>query len=612
MLFYSISNIAQETDLGCILIDFENVFETTLFEGLEISDQFEEEFGLSFSLEGGGFPVITEVGGSNATAFVSPWGNDQPSPDFADFIGQYFITDDGQLSGLTSPPLLLDFATPIDSFAGCILDMDFGEVFVIEAFDDMGNLILADSIEAGDPGTGDGLPTCWGFNLDGCVGIISRVKFSGFRTQGGGFGLGLDNFSFCYSGINLDVNTVQPTCLALNGSIEIFSTSSEEYQYSLDNINFVEIGFFTDLPPAVHRVYVIDENGCETFVDVPITAAEDPLFVDVDTINTTCNLPNGSASFEVTPDLNAVFSLDGVNFSPDHVFENLAPGDYTITAIDDNQCTGELSFTIEESTYLEFSDIQTTPENCIGNDGSITVEMELGNPPYQYSLDGIEFQSSNQFVNLTPGSYTITAMDSDGCINAAEAIVDPYPFIEIIDIITTDPECLESNASIEIIASGGFGELSYVVGNSGPFVSNNVFEGLDHGNYLVLVQDEKGCNAIDSVYLEIPECPIYVPNIISINQDGNIFNSEFKIFVNTEYQVDIVDYTIFDRWGNRIFQSANFNIHEENDFANNNLLWWDGKFKNKPANEGVYSYLINGIHENGNPVQLSGTVTLVR
>ena len=139
---------------GCISIDFETFPNESPSSGLILSDQFKDAFGLSFRLEGGGFPVLAQVGGNNAEAFGSAWGNDTPAPGVD--IGQFFLTDDGQLSGLTSPPIILDFEIPIDSFAGCILDMDFEEFFIIQALDASGTVILEERIDAGDPGTGDG------------------------------------------------------------------------------------------------------------------------------------------------------------------------------------------------------------------------------------------------------------------------------------------------------------------------------------------------------------------------------------------------------------------------------------------------------------------------
>lgn len=599
---------SQETELGCLLLDFENSPELGLSEGSPLSDQYEMEFGLSFSLEGGGFPVLAEVGNPGTAFFRNDGQGDTPAPVDANFVGQYFLTDDGTL-GLTAAPLILDFTTPIDSFAGCILDMDGNEVFKIEAFNELGVTILSDSIQAGDAGTGDGLATCWGFNLDGCVGTVYQIKFTGFRTDGGGFGLGLDNFSFCYSGINIDVDISQPTCLALNGSLRIFPTTSETYEYSLDGINFFADGEFFDLSPGEYEVFIRDENGCETSVIVPIVEAEDPLFVEVDVTHTTCNEDNGSVNFDVTPDINAAFTIDSMNLSTDHFFDNLAPGDYVIQAVDDNGCTGQLDFEVLPSTLVELEIESASSESCEGNDGVVTGAANNGTAPYNYSIDNVPTQNTPVFDNLPGGDYQMIVTDIDGCVDSISFTIEPYPFIEIGAINVTDPECILENGEISINVTGGFGELSFSL-DSTNFQNDPFFDNLEPGDYTIFIRDENGCEIDNFTSLKIPLCPIYVPNIISPNNDG--INENFIIYVHPDYDVDILRYWIFDRWGEQIFYSENFGIHEFNVGTDNNRLWWDGKFKQKDAIEGVYSYLIEVRHENEDVEFLSGSVTLVR
>ncbi len=610
ILFLTVSYCsAQDTKLGCLLLDFENAPELNLTEGSILSDQYEAEFGLRFSLETGGFPVLAQVG-SPGTAFVyQANGFDTPAPVDSDFIGSYFLTDDGNIGGLISPPMILDFSIPIDSFAGCILDMDFGEVFKIEAFDEFGVSILSDSIQAGDSGTGDGLATCWGFNLEGCVGTVYRVKFSGYRTQGGGFGLGLDNFSFCYSGINVDVEITQPTCLALDGSLRIFSTTSESYEYSLDGINYGADGEFFGLSPNEYEVFVRDENGCETSVIVPIVEAEDPLFVEVDVTNTTCDEDNGTVSFEVTPDINASFSLDGSPLTSERFFENLSPGEYTIQAVDDNGCTGSLNFEILPSTLPDLNIDSIIQESCIGNDGSVIASANSGTAPYQYQLNENLPQDSETFNQLSGGSYELAVIDSDGCTVVESFSIEPYPFILLTNVLTEDPECLLENGEILINVTGGFGQLSYTI-DSINYQNDPLFENLIPGDYTIIIRDENDCSIESVVSLPIPLCPIYIPNIISANNDG--VNDEFIIYVDPDYDVDILRYWIFDRWGERIFYSENFGIREFRSGSQVDKIWWDGKFKEEKAVEGVYAYLIEVRHENGYTEFLSGDVTLVR
>ena len=191
------------------LINFATIPGGTPFEGLAISNQFFITEGVSFSLEGGGFPVIAEVG-APVTAFRGPPNNtgfDNPLPNQG--IGSFFLTDDGMLDSLISPALIVTYNSPTAAASGVILDIDADEIFRIEPRDASGNVYISDiiTISAGDPNTGDGVATFWGF--DRGVNDVHSIRFEGTRTAAGFFGLGFDNF---------DTNRIpEPSTLVLAG-----------------------------------------------------------------------------------------------------------------------------------------------------------------------------------------------------------------------------------------------------------------------------------------------------------------------------------------------------------------------------------------------------------
>ena len=52
--------------------------------------------------------------------------------------------------------------------------------------------------------------------------------------------------------------------------------------------------------------------------------------------------------------------------------------------------------------------------SCEGSkDGSVTITAGNGTPPYQYSLDGVYYVSSNMFIGLAVGNYTAYVKDSN-------------------------------------------------------------------------------------------------------------------------------------------------------------------------------------------------------
>lgn len=70
------------------------------------------------------------------------------------------------------------------------------------------------------------------------------------------------------------------------------------------------------------------------------------------------------------------------------------------------------------------------------NGGTVTVTATGGTPPYQYSLDGITWQSSNVFQNLPRGTYTVYVMDSLKCAPVSK----DFAIINLINVITPDDD----------------------------------------------------------------------------------------------------------------------------------------------------------------------------
>lgn len=124
--------------------------------------------------------------------------------------------------------------------------------------------------------------------------------------------------------------------------------------------------------------------------------------------------------------------------------------------------------------------------------GFITVEGQGGEPPYKFSLDGVEFQESENFENLFAGNYSIEITDSKGCSSQVNFNLVSEPTGIALTLSSTNTDCESSTGSILAEASGGSGNLSYAIG-SGDFSSNNSFINLSAEEYMVSVKDDENC-----------------------------------------------------------------------------------------------------------------------
>lgn len=592
----------QEIINECVFIDFENIPGSVPAEGINITDQFEGTFGITCQRITGE-PLILANIGPPITAFGSAWGEDEPNPGHDN--GFFFLTDDGMLQGLSATPVEFLFSAPIDSFSGCILDMDFGEEFVIHALDASGDIILADTIRAGDPGTGDGICTYWGFNLSGCEGTIGSVRFAGFRETAGAFGLGLDNLTFCGSGIDLlndiELEAIPGACDDM-GEVVLTNTGGELYEYSMDSVNWDNQGFFPGLDVGEYLVYIRNLNGCVATMNAEISEPIPIEIIDVQGVNTSCAEDNGIITVTSSNPF-VSYSIDGINFQEENVFTNVPFGDYKIIITDADDCSDEANIIIAASTLPEIVAIPIISEDyCQDQVGSVEVTAILGTGNYLYSLNQGAFQASNIFENLSAGTYSVQVMDDDDCTDDDQFLIDYTDSIMVQQITTTAPICPSTTGSFTVLATGGTGPFSYTL-NGELFQANGAEIPLELGIYDLLIEDQVGCDFSSQIEIEHPECPIYVPNIFSPNGDG--INDVFQIYTTTQYDIQILNYEIFDRWGEKVYAATDFPIHSSE-------LWWNGIFKNEESHIDVYAYVIEVLHETGNTELLSGDVMLIR
>ncbi len=595
LIFVFSASIAMgQVSFGCLTIDFETIPGSEPASGLILSDQYRSTFGVTFSLEGGGHPVLAQVG-PPIEAFQGPGGDDNPAAGVD--VGQFFLTDDGLITN-AAPPIILTFDVPIDTFSGCILDMDGNERFEIEARDIDGNIVVSEILVA-DPSWPDGSLQCWGFNLPGCQGVIKTITYRGTKSDGVGFGLGMDAFSFCYTAAPLEAIIVPESCNAL-GSVQLLDALG--FTFSFDGSPFTDQVLWENLTAGSYNIIIRDEEGCETEIPAFVVELAQPEVRGVELENTSCGEDNGMLEIDPGETQGPRYSIDGINFQNSNRFESLPPDTYQVTVQDSFGCINQIEAIIEPSMPPTVESSESSPDTCEDGIGTIQVSGRSENQPLRYSLNNGPSNIEGFFGGLSGGNYQVIITDEIGCVTAVEVTVDNTPAININELNVTTPTCFENDGRLAIAASGGIGELVPVLLDSisGPVGFENLFPGV----YELEVRDELGCVTRESVQIPFPYCPIYVPNIMSQNE--NLQDEIFRIDTHEEYNAIVLNYRIYDRWGALVHEAQNFDIH------NSEGQFWRGRINGKKAEQGVYTYVIDIAHPNEFIEQYSGTLMLLR
>jgi gliding motility-associated-like protein len=296
-------------------------------------------------------------------------------------------------------------------------------------------------------------------------------------------------------------------------TLENVSGGTAPYQYSLDGINFQLSKDFYPLPAGLYTVTVKDAAGTIMLYSVALhDACISPITFNGTVMSAQCG-QNGSIT--VTP-LDGTspysYSIDGINFQTSNQFSGLTPGNYTITVKDANNLISSKLFIVGNGC-LSLTTIAVS-STCGNSNGSIQVQASSGNPPYQYSINGINFTTNNQFTNLLAGPYTITVKDATGGITTVNATVNNIPGPVISSLVATPAGCINSNGTITLTTQGGTAPLQYSI-NSTVFQSNASFAGLPGGSYTAIAKDANGCTVSGTIVVPLN-------NTVTVNAGSNV------------------------------------------------------------------------------------------
>ena len=287
-------------------------------------------------------------------------------------------------------------------------------------------------------------------------------------------------------------------------------------------------------------------------------------------------------------------------------------GEYTLTLTDlTNGCEIAETITVfrDEPSDIELDLMQPV---CPGDLGFISIlSVEGGTFPYTYFLEGSDFSEENQngqFGQLVSGDYQLVIEDELGCrfemnfeITKPREIAVYLPEYAHVELARTFPIPTEVNfpeSEVDFIRWTPNQDLSCEEClRPDAYITGNI-------TYHIYIEDDRGCPAEAEIELiSISDPRIFVPNAFSPNFDG--IND--LLIIHTDQSVEkVVEWRIFDRWGNEFYSAVNFEPNEE-DYG------WDGTGPDGvEVAEGVYVYLLVIELVNGEQMTLSGDVTLFR
>ena len=316
-----------------------------------------------------------------------------------------------------------------------------------------------------------------------------------------------------------------------------------------------------------------------------------------------------------------------------------AAGTYSVTVTDAAGCTAAAS-----------TEVQTLPPATVSIAGSGTLCGGSSITLTTSGSDGI-FAWSNGTTG-TPltvtqaGTYTVTVTDTNGCTAAdSETVLSANPVGTTINLTSCRPQ-EAGTQTLTLVAANGCDSIVTIITTYQPtipglalvmdetieasigqeitlnVVGNFVIDSVSFlspftlscmncvdpvltvtasGFIQVTAFDAGGCSASEALQILVRKTlNVYVPNAF---RPGSGLNGYFSVFSGPEIS-SVRNFNVFDRWGNALFSRDDMP-------TNDPTVGWDGSFRNKQMQPGVYVYYFEVLLADGSKEVYSGEVTIV-
>jgi gliding motility-associated-like protein len=262
---------------------------------------------------------------------------------------------------------------------------------------------------------------------------------------------------------------------------------------------------FNNLSVGNYIVTLTDNIGCIRTYNFNIIQAFPDLTFTETIVAPNCN---GIGSITVTAsggNPSYTYSKDGLNYSTSNILPASA-GNNTVYVKDANDCVTQKIVNVIPISTLNIDSIKTTNAVCSTSPtGTITVHASLGQAPYKYSIDGINFQTSNVFT-VFEGIKLITIEDAIGCKDTMSVQVGLTN--DLLVFAGNDTTyCEGKSVQLQGFSTGLTNLWSPTVNFNNASILNPVLT--TNGNQIYILTATKGsCNKSDTINVSMYNAPI--------------------------------------------------------------------------------------------------------
>ncbi len=361
---------------------------------------------------------------------------------------------------------------------------------------------------------------------------------------------------------------------------------------------------------------IVDDGYCLDSIQNEISV--DPVFAETDSIFITC-----SDQLPVTITGTGLGTAQAYIWSSNRLFSDTlnAPSDSSLTfspqAVDTHYFAVETNAgcIAVDSMVVVVSDeaIALSPDTliCLDDTVSLSAQNLASQNVLDYTWAPVQtIIGSNQVATVTVApqsttTYRVIATNDSGCVYTDSINVQVSSLTQTDVAAGATQDTIAAGFSTTLFADPVSLDYAYSWSPAGGLTDPDFYTTdaapTQTTTYSVQVTDEHGVCAFSTdvtIYVVEVICgepEIFIPSGFTPNGDGQ----NDKVFVRGN-NIASLDFKIFNRWGELVFETTNQN------------QGWDGTFRGNQADSEVFVYYLDVICIDGQQYQTKGDITLIR
>lgn len=268
----------------------------------------------------------------------------------------------------------------------------------------------------------------------------------------------------------------------------------------------------TNIAAGTYSVIITDADNCTALATAVVTQPTAIVVNASATGETSVGGNNGTATANPSGGV-PNYTYGWSNGAATQSISNLAPGTYTVSITDANNCVATQTVTVASFSCggVAVSIASTNPSCNGGNNGTAVATPNGGNQPYSYVWSNGATTSS--ISGLAAGSYTVSMSEGNGCVVTGNVTLTSPSAISLSSQVFNVSCNGGNNGEATIAATGGTGNFTYNWSNGGTGATQ---ANLSAGSYTASATDANGC--VSTIQVTISQPPVLVGNVTASNE----------------------------------------------------------------------------------------------